>query len=69
MLLLPNYHVTYYDYIVKWCSGIACNWCVSVDVGLILALKIPSNDLVEQIDTVSFQHSVKSAVTKSHHFI
>ena len=25
ILLLPNYRVKY-DYIVKWCSGVACNW-------------------------------------------
>ena len=37
ILLLPNYHVNYYDFIVKWCSGIACNWCVLLDFGLILA--------------------------------
>ena len=24
---------TYYDYIVKRCSGIYCNWCVSLDIG------------------------------------
>ena len=30
--LLPNYRVKYYDYIVKWCSGIACNWCASLDI-------------------------------------
>ena len=38
MLLLPNYRVKYYDYIVKWCISIACNWCVSLDICLILAL-------------------------------
>ena len=27
---LPKYRVIYYDYIVKWCSGILCNWCVSL---------------------------------------
>ena len=27
-----------YDYIVKWCSGIQCNWCVSLDIAYILAL-------------------------------
>ena len=32
--LLPNYRVNYYDYIVKWCSGIPCNWCVSLDIAL-----------------------------------
>ena len=29
---LPKHRVKYYDYIVKWCSGIHCNWCVSLDV-------------------------------------
>ena len=33
--VLPNYCVKYYDYIVKWCSGLACNWCVSLDIVLI----------------------------------
>ncbi len=28
---LPKYSVKYYDYIVKWCSGIQCNWYVSMD--------------------------------------
>ena len=23
--------------IVKWCSGIVCNWCVSLDIAIILA--------------------------------
>ena len=28
ILLLPNYRVKYYDYIVKWCSGIvSVCWC------------------------------------------
>ena len=31
------YHVKYYDYIVKWCSGVACNWCVSLNIALIFA--------------------------------
>ena len=39
-LFLPNYRANYYDMIiVKWCSGIACNWCVSLDIALMLALK------------------------------
>ena len=38
MLLLPDCRVKYYDYFVKWCSGVACDWFVSLDVGLILAL-------------------------------
>ena len=25
---LPKYRVIYYDYTVKWCSLINCNWCV-----------------------------------------
>ena len=30
ILFLPKYCVKYYDYIVKWCSGIACNWvCIA----------------------------------------
>ena len=32
---LPNYRVKYYVYLVKWCSGAACNWCVSLDIALI----------------------------------
>ena len=36
--LLPNYSVKYYDYIVKWCGGVVCNWRVSLDIPLILAL-------------------------------
>ena len=38
MSLLRNYYVKYYDYIVKWCSGIACDWCASLDIAYILAL-------------------------------
>ena len=38
--LLPNYHVKYYDYIVKWCSTVACNRCVSLDIGLIIGVRI-----------------------------
>ena len=37
--LLPNYHVQYYDYIVKLCNGIACDWCASLDISYILALR------------------------------
>ena len=35
---LPKYPVKYYDYILKWCSGIYCNWCASMDIDYILAL-------------------------------
>ena len=31
--------------IVKWCSGVACIWCVSLDIGLILALKFTFLDI------------------------
>ena len=33
-----NYRVKYFDFIVKWCSRIACNWCASMDFGIISAL-------------------------------
>ena len=35
---LPNYPVKYYDYIVKLWHGVACNWCVSLDIDFTLAL-------------------------------
>ena len=35
---LPKYRVKYFDYIIKWCLGIYCNWCVSLDIAHILAL-------------------------------
>ena len=38
ILLLPKYRVNYYDYIVKWCFGIKCSWCVSLDISQMLAL-------------------------------
>ena len=28
---LPNCCVKYYNYIVKSCSGVACNWCLLLD--------------------------------------
>ena len=36
--ILRNYRVKYYDYIVNWYSGIACDWCSSLDIAYILAL-------------------------------
>ena len=36
---LPKYRVKYYDYIIKWCSGILCNWCVLMDIDKSLALR------------------------------
>ena len=38
MSLLRNYCVKYYDYIVKRCSGIAGDWCASLDTTYNLAL-------------------------------
>ena len=37
---LPKYRVIYYDYTVKWCSLINCNWCVWLDIVYIWALSI-----------------------------
>ena len=37
-VFFPTYRVKHYDYIVKWCSGIQCNWCVTLDIAYILAL-------------------------------
>ena len=37
--LLRNYRFKYNDYVVKWCSGIACAWCASLDIAYIVALK------------------------------
>ena len=36
---LPNY-CQYYDYIVKWYSGIASDWCVYLDIAYCLASNI-----------------------------
>ena len=52
MSYLPKYRVKYYDYIVKWCSGIQCNWCVSLDIAKMLALKSClelSNELTQRM--------------------
>ena len=48
---LPNYRVKYYDYIVKWWSGVACKWCVSLDIGLGLALSATVSFLPAEIST------------------
>ncbi len=37
ILLLHNYRVKYYDYIVKWCSGVACDWRAPLCIAYILA--------------------------------
>ena len=46
ILLLDKYRVKYYDYIVKWGSGIACDWCVSLDIAYILPLR---NEVIKLI--------------------
>ena len=38
MSFLPKYDAKHYDYIVKLCSGVACNSRASLDIALILAL-------------------------------
>ena len=38
IFFLPMYRVNYFDYIIKWCFGIQCNWCVSLDIAQILGL-------------------------------
>ena len=46
--LLFDYRVKYYDYIiVEWCSGVACNWYVSLDIALVLALILYLTYVVE----------------------
>ena len=35
---MANYRDKYYDYIVKWCSAVARNCCVSLDIALMLPL-------------------------------
>ena len=40
-ILFPhNYHVKYDYCIVTWCSGVACNWCASLDIAFSLALTL-----------------------------
>ena len=39
--LLSDYREKYYDcIIVMWCGGVACNLYVSLDISLVLALKL-----------------------------
>ena len=33
-----TFRVKYYDFIVKWCSGISFDGCASLDIGFILAV-------------------------------
>ena len=51
--LLANYRVKYYDYIVNLCSAVSCNWCVSLDVGSILALIIDCISSPAAVDQTS----------------
>ena len=39
ILFLSNYRLEYYEYVVKWWSGVACNWCTSLAIALLLALQ------------------------------
>ena len=46
--LLSEYREKYYDYIiVKWCSGVACYWYVSLDIAIVLALIVYLTYVVE----------------------
>ena len=40
--LLSDYREKYYDccIIVRRCSGVACKWYVSLDISLVLALRL-----------------------------
>ena len=31
LIFLPNFRIKYHDYIVKWASGVASNWCVLLE--------------------------------------
>ena len=64
---LPKYHVNYYDYIIKWCFGISCNWCVSLDIAHSLALKSMKlqDFLVVKIiylNALNFQETVEKSI-------
>ena len=37
---LLNYRVKYYYSFIKWCRGVACNWCASLGIVLIVALTV-----------------------------
>ena len=43
---LPNYCVKYYEYIVKWSSGVAFDCCASLDIAYIVALRYHSHSIV-----------------------
>ena len=64
-LELPNYRVKYYDYIVKWCSGLACNWCVSLDISIILALRVYS--LTASYEAVLYSAWIEIGSGRTHH--
>ena len=44
--LLDKYRVKYYDDIVKWGSGIACDWFVSLDIAYILPFRNEDKKLI-----------------------
>ena len=56
MSLLRNYCGKYYDYVVKWCSGIACNWCASLDIASICPLSTHGTQLAFKRCTANNGH-------------
>ena len=60
---LPKYRVNYYDYIIKWCFGIQCNWCVSPDIAHILALMMMMMViLMIQLPILTVKYNVKCSI-------
>ena len=51
---------------VKWCSGIACNWCVSLDISLILALNNDNNNITSIALKSSGARAQKRNKTSNH---
>ena len=66
---LPKYRVKYYDYIVKWCSGVTCECCVSLDIALTLALSTIYWHYLTAIQTYVYSTcmKVKYALTRYRH--
>ena len=50
-----HFYVKYYDYIVKWCSGIVCKWCLSLDIASVLALRVEHIMEVQDISLAQSQ--------------
>ena len=49
--------------IVKWCSDIACDWCASLDIALILALNCVATRRQPMLHDVSRQSNLPSVIT------